>query len=928
MDETQVAYRFGDWSVEPNLNRISKDGVEHQVEPLTMGVLAYLLARSGELATSDELLDQLWGDRHGDPGMIQKRIAQLRRILGDEATNPSYIETIRKRGYRTVASVAEVAPGKTVHSRLMASLEARTPPFAAYDGDGPYVFACYAHGDREVVFPELAKLRDAGVNVWYDEGIGPGSDWTEDLADAIDRCAQFFYFVSDASVASENCRGEVQYALNRGKPLLPVYLAPTELTGGLELAIGPKQGLFKYQMKEEDYERKVAAFLDPSERAKTGFRLLAKRTRYPVLAIVCLAAVVLGTGSWLYFQNDPRETMGELEPLAPEAPASRNSIAVLPFENLSNLSENAFFAAGMQEDILNSLAHIPELLVTSRTTTLRYIDSDLSLPEIAAELNVAYIMEGSVRRVGDEVRISVQLIDAATDKHIWTRPFDRTVQDVFAIQTEVADLVARELQLKIVNEWRDQKPTDSAVAYDLFLRGRELASEFSTSSLDRALKLHESAIEVDPGFADAYAGKAEALAMKAHYYPSQWQAQRAQAFAAAEKALELDPESAEANLGMGSLLTAPAEARYGEAVPYLRRAVSKNPNDTLSRFYLMIAYSFLQQKDEMSVQAYEIYRRDPFSTRGNIAMAFALALKSKPDETRMHLSRALQPDHLAPYWYFVAGRASWWAGDYHAAAHHLHSALELDPAYAWARKELVMVFMYLGDQEAADRWLRKSEAEPSAEIGVEFFRLLWYRSEKRVDDYVAYADAWLERAPANPMARWMNTTALALRAEESYRRGDSETWRRLAEESFETQLAALRGPNGEIRVVKSNVTPVSGLAAAAARLGEKSLAEDLCRRILQLYVSQETPLHLSHPAVARAKALLGRPQEAVEHLEEYFEAGQGFVLAIEPMFNDTHGVFHELPAMASDRDIQNKMVARNEATILRIREDYPALFKD
>ncbi len=471
------------------------------------------------------------------------------------------------------------------------------------------------------------------------------------------------------------------------------------------------------------------------------------------------------------------------------------------------------------------------------------------------------------------------------------------------------------------------KPTDSVVAYDLFLRGRELASEFSTSSLERALNLYESAIEVDPGFADAYAGRATALALKAHYYPAQWQVLRDRAFAAAEKALELDPESAEANLGMGSILTAPAEARFGEAVPYLQRAVAKNPNDTLSRFYLMIAYSFLQQKDEMSIQVHEIYRRDPLSTRSNIGMALVSGMWSKPDETRMYVSRALEPGDLAPYWHWVAGRASYWAGDYHAAAHHLHVALELDPAYGWARYELILVFMLLGDQETVDRWLRKSEAEPSA-FGVEGFRLWWYRNEKRVDDYVAYADAWLERSPANPSARLAVASALALRAEESYRRGDAETWRTLAEESLEAQLAVLRGPDGDISVALTNVTRVMTAAATAARLGEKSLAEDLCRRILQLYVSRETPLWFTHRHVAMAKAVLGRSQEAVEHLEEYFEAGRSYVLGIEPVFNDTHGIFHELPAMAANRGIRNKMVERNAATIRRIREDYPTMFED
>jgi tetratricopeptide (TPR) repeat protein len=308
-------------------------------------------------------------------------------------------------------------------------------------------------------------------------------------------------------------------------------------------------------------------------------------------------------------------------------------------------------------------------------------------------------------------------------------------------------------------------------------------------------------------------------------------------------------------------------------------------------------------------------------------MALALGLESKPDETRMHLSRALQPDDLAPYWHWVAGRASWWAGDYHAAAHHLHSALEVDPAYAWARFELILVFMFLGDQETADRWLRKSEAEPSA-VGVEFLRLLWYSNEKRVNDYVALADAWLERSPANPSARLAVAWALALRAEESYRRGDSATWRTLAEESLEAQLAGLRGPDGDISIALWNVTPVVNAAATAASLGEESLAEDLYRRIIQRYGSRETPLNWRHLDVAMAKAALGRSQEAVEHLEEYFEAGHSFFEGIESVFNDTHGIFHELPAMAADRGIRNKMVERNAATIRRIREDYPALFED
>lgn len=687
----------------------------------------------------------------------------------------------------------------------------------------------------------------------------------------------------------------------------------------------PRRGYRLIAHVEKDVRAEAAEV--PNSDSDIGVGASKRKPSFAVAIALVLAIVAAGVW-WGGFsvRNDTLETVAEAEPLLPDAvTVPRNSIAVLPFENLSDLSENAFFAAGMQEDILNNLSHIPGLLVTSRTTTLLYIDSGLSLPEIAEELKVAYIMEGSVRRVDEEIRISLQLIDAANDKHVWSQSFDRTIQDVFAIQAEVAERVAQELQLKIVSERPAEKPTDNVVAYDLFLRGRELASQVSTSSLERALNLYESAIEVDPRFAEAYAGKATALALLAHYYPSQWQVQRDHAFAAAEKALELDPDSAEANLSMGSILTAPTEARYADAAAYLKRAVAKNPNDTLSRFYLMIAYSFLQQKDEMAVEAHEIYRRDPLSTRSNVAMALVAGMWSKPEETRKHLRLALQADDIAPYWHWVAGRASWWAGDYHAAAHHLHSALELDPQYAWARSELIVVFLSLGDMEAADRWIRKAEAVSA--VGADFVRSFFNSREQTVDDYVDFADAWLERSPANGAARMAVASAQLMRAEASFRGGDLETFRTLAAQSLEAQLGDLRGPDGDISVTRWNVDVVMDAATTAASLGEKSLAEGLCRRILELYVSRETPLWRTHGVVARAKALLGRSQEAIEHLEKYFEAGGGIVM-MEPVFNDTYGIYHELPAMAADRGVRKKVVERNAATLRRIREDYPALFED
>ena len=130
-------------------------------------------------------------------------------------------------------------------------------PFSAYQGDEPYVFVCYAHADRAEVYPELIRLGQAGVNLWYDEGISPGSEWTEELAAAINGCARFLYFISPAAVESKYCRDEVQFARNAEKPIVSVYVHPTELPDGLRLEIGRFQAVVKYNLSDDDYRRKL-----------------------------------------------------------------------------------------------------------------------------------------------------------------------------------------------------------------------------------------------------------------------------------------------------------------------------------------------------------------------------------------------------------------------------------------------------------------------------------------------------------------------------------------------------------------------------------------------------------------------------------------------------------------------------------------------
>ena len=250
---------------------------------------------------------------------------------------------------------------------------------------------------------------------------------------------------------------------------------------------------------------------------------------------------------------------------AAAAPRTRlaNSVAVLPFENMSPNADNAYFAAGIHEEVLNYLAKVSALNVIARTSMLRYADTPLTMREIADELNVETIMEGSVRYAGDEVRITAQLIDPATGAHLWSEAYQRKIDDIFAIQADIAmniaNAIGAEFSLAEQNAL-ETPPTSSPAAYALYLQANDTVRATLLGSTEAALALLDRALALDPEFADAYAAKA------AQYSSMFVNTVQATAVAAegradlerrvrenAERALALDPESAVARLALRAI---------------------------------------------------------------------------------------------------------------------------------------------------------------------------------------------------------------------------------------------------------------------------------------------------------------------------------------------------------------------------------------
>src|SRR3954447_7360179 len=232
-----------------------------------------------------------------------------------------------------------------------------------------------------------------------------------------------------------------------------------------------------------------------------------------------------------------------------EARISAKSIAVLPFDNLSRDPDNAYFCEGVQDEILTRLAKVADLKVIARTSTQKFKSSPDNLPQIAKQLGVAHILEGSVQKSNDQVRVNVQLINALTDAHLWADTYDRKLTDIFTVETEIAKTIADMLQAKLSGSEQtamSKKPTENPAAHELYLQGRFFWNKRTAANLRKSIDCFNQAIAKDPNYALAYAGLSQAWSLLSAYNAASPADSYPQAEAFARKALALDDTAADA----------------------------------------------------------------------------------------------------------------------------------------------------------------------------------------------------------------------------------------------------------------------------------------------------------------------------------------------------------------------------------------------
>jgi TolB-like protein/Flp pilus assembly protein TadD len=358
--------------------------------------------------------------------------------------------------------------------------------------------------------------------------------------------------------------------------------------------------------------------------------------------------------------------------------ADAKSIAVLPFRNMSDSREDEYFSDGIMEDILLQLSRIHDLQVISRTSAMQYRNTAKNLREIGQELNVGSILEGSVRRAGNRVRISGRLIDATEDRELWAETYDREMKDVFAIQSEVAQQIAGALKAKLSTDEINliaKKPTENLDAYAFYLRGRDYFYRYTRDDNERAIELFQKALAIDSGYALAYAGLGDAYERRYYYdFPPSWVDSAA---AVSRRALELDPNLAEGYKALGSALQTRGEVRA--ALDLYQKAVSLNPNYAAAVNNIGFVSWSLGSYDEAARWMRKASRLEPNVARWTANVGFYYLQLGLDSLTEVWLRKAmhLQPDYIPAYVWLAYHHA--YGGRDDSARAYVQQALLIDP---------------------------------------------------------------------------------------------------------------------------------------------------------------------------------------------------------------------------------------------------------
>jgi TolB-like protein/Flp pilus assembly protein TadD len=390
---------------------------------------------------------------------------------------------------------------------------------------------------------------------------------------------------------------------------------------------------------------------------RTGRKLIGVTVVLAFIATALLVFKLVGTARWAV-RSDSDDGSGRSRTAA--LPIPDKSIAVLPFENLSDEKSNAYFAEGVQDEILTRLAKVADLKVISRTSTQHFKSTPENLPEIAKQLGVANILEGSVQKSNDQVRVNVQLINALTDAHLWADIYDRKLTDIFAVESDIAKTIAETLQARLTGSEKralSARPTENPEAYQLYLKARFFWNKRTAADLRKSIDYFNQATEKDPNYALAYAGSAQAWLLLPGYSGGTPQDCFPQAETAAKKALSLDDNSADAHAALG-MVKQLFDFDSPGAIAEFERAIKLDPNDATAHHWF--ANHSLSATGQINREISEMKRAlelDPLSFIINTNLGQAYIYANRFDEAIAQLRRTVEMDSGFYFAHYILGQA-------------------------------------------------------------------------------------------------------------------------------------------------------------------------------------------------------------------------------------------------------------------------------
>ncbi|MCZ6470248.1 MAG: winged helix-turn-helix domain-containing protein [Gammaproteobacteria bacterium] len=606
------------WLIETNSSRISRDGVEKKLEPRSMELLLYFAEHPNQVVTRQEIEEEVWQGRVVGYDALSASIVKIRKAFSDSSRNPRVLETIPKLGYRLIAPVLMAAEpevfaaepdGELFERKLTAIFYADVAGYSRLTGEDEDRTHRQLRTNMKSISDEIDRFQGRVIHYAGDAVLAE----FETPSNALHCALEVQQHIASVNAhLPESQRVLFRIGVNLGEVIVDgeeIYGDGVNIAARLESlaqpggicvsgtvfdAIGAKQNLdFVYLGENEvkNIQRPVRTY---AVHLKTGAAVPVPETasrqqvdvafaagfKKPLMmfgALVIVIGLLIG-GFLAFFSIEPHQTEPAVTAGANFDPDSL-SLAILPFGNSSNDPGQSVYTDGLADDLITDLSNINGLRVTPRYSSFRYRKADIPLLEIAKNLKVRYIVQGSVRWSYEDIRVNVQLVDAKKDLQVWSRRFEDNVDNIFNLQDKIIGEILASLDLDAPQEMQHQRRTTNLEAYDYFLRAehRRLNARGSKAS-SQILRFYQTAIDLDPQFVAAYTGLArEALTNwqldDNEVMPSdEW---KKLVYETAGKALELDSNNAEALAILGLIQV--VSGSYEAGISSVRSAVAINP---------------------------------------------------------------------------------------------------------------------------------------------------------------------------------------------------------------------------------------------------------------------------------------------------------------------------------------------------------------